>query len=143
MESSYIFGLAGGVLIGLSSLIGLIVTKKIPGISGVFGRLLISDTEDRSWRVVFLVGLIAGAGLLIFLSDAVAVYRIPEGRGLLLYAIAGLIVGFGTRYGGGCTSGHGVCGTGMGARDSMLATGVFMIAGFVTVYLFRILGGSV
>jgi len=143
MESSYLFGLAGGVLIGLSSLIALVVTQKIPGISGVFGRLLISDTEDRSWRVIFLVGLITGAGLLIFLSDAAAVYRIPEGRGLLLYAIAGLIVGFGTRYGGGCTSGHGVCGTGMGARDSMLATGVFMIAGFVTVYLFRTLGGSV
>jgi uncharacterized membrane protein YedE/YeeE len=77
--------------------------------------------------------------LLFFLSDAAATYRIPAGRSLFVFAIAGLIVGFGTRLGGGCTSGHGVCGMGMGAKDSIIATMVFMAAGFLTVFLFNLL----
>ena len=139
METSYWLGLAGGCLIGLSSLLALILTRKIPGISGVFGRLLLPETTDRSWRILFLLGLIAGAVLLFQLSAAASLYRIPEGRNLVLFGIAGLLVGFGTRFGGGCTSGHGVCGNGMGARDSMIATLVFMAAGFLTVFLFRTL----
>ena len=138
METSYWFGLAGGALIGLASILALGLTQKIPGISGVFGRLLQPETTDRGWRVLFLLGMLAGAFLLFAISHHAAVYRIPEGRNLLLYGIAGLLVGFGTRFGGGCTSGHGVCGMGMGARDSMLATIVFMLAGFLTVYVFKV-----
>lgn len=139
MQISSWAGLAGGALIGLSSLLALILTRKIPGISGIFGRLLQPGTTDRSWRVVFLAGLIAGALLLFATSSSAAVYRVPEDRSLFVFALAGLLVGFGTRFGGGCTSGHGVCGNGMGARDSMVATIVFMASGFLTVYLFRIL----
>tara|TARA_R110000850_G_scaffold25755_10_gene73991 strand:- start:2498 stop:2929 length:432 start_codon:yes stop_codon:yes gene_type:complete len=139
MEPSYVNGLVGGALIGGGSLLGMIVTGKVPGISGVFGRLLRPSTNETGWRFVFLAGLIAGAAILFRVFEPAAVFRVPEGRSLIVYAIAGIIVGFGTRLGGGCTSGHGICGMGMGARDSMVATVVFMIAGMATVLLFRTL----
>lgn len=137
--SSWLPGFLGGSLIGGGSLLALIVSRKVPGVSGVFGRLLLPTCSDRIWRLLFLAGLVGGAGLLFFLSDTAATYRIPSGRSLLVFAIAGLVVGFGTRLGGGCTSGHGVCGMGMGAKDSIIATMVFMAAGFLTVFLFNLL----
>lgn len=135
MSNSWLFGFAGGCLIGLGSLLALIVTRKIPGISGVFGRLLVPSTSDKLWRFVFLIGLVTGAGVLFSVSETASEFSIPAGRGGLLYCVAGFVVGFGTRLGGGCTSGHGVCGMGMGLKDSMVATMVFMIAGFATVFV--------
>lgn len=135
-NSDYGFGLLGGALIGAASLLAMIVTGKIPGISGIFGRLLRPNENETGWRLAFLLGLLVGAGLLFWFSDHAATYRIPEGRNVIVYAAAGLIVGFGTRLGGGCTSGHGVCGNGMGARDSMVATLVFMATAFATVWVF-------
>ena len=137
--SSWLPGFLGGCLIGGGSLLALIVSRKVPGVSGVFGRLLLPTCSDRTWRLLFLAGILAGAGLMFFLSDAAATFRIPAGRSLLVFAIAGLVVGFGTRLGGGCTSGHGVCGMGMGAKDSIVATMVFMAAGFLTVFLFKLI----
>lgn len=139
MNPEYLYGFLGGCLIGGGSLLALIVTGKIPGISGVFGRLLKPKQNETGWRITFLLGLIAGAGLLFFLSEEASIYRIPDGRSWFVYALAGLVVGFGTRLGGGCTSGHGVCGMGMGARDSIVATLVFMVAGMFTVTVFRLL----
>ena len=139
MVPSFLYGFLGGCLIGLGSLLGLIATGKIPGISGVFGRLFRPKPGDSWWRVIFLLGLIAGAAAALQFSEHAAIFRIPPGRFLHIFAVAGLLVGFGTRLGGGCTSGHGVCGMGMGARDSLVATMIFMAAGFVTVAAFRIL----
>lgn len=139
MNPEYLRGFLGGCLIGGGTLLALIVTGKIPGISGVFGRLLRPKENENGWRWLFLAGLIAGAAVLVRISEAASWYRIPDGRNFLVYAIARLIVGFGTRLGGGCTSGHGICGMGMGARDSIVATVVFMAAGMVTVFLFRLL----
>ena len=138
----WLHGLAGGCLIGLGSLLALAATGKVPGISGVFGRVLRPKPGDIGWRIVFLLGLIGGAGLMILTNDHAAMYRIPSGRNLAIYALAGLIVGFGTRLGGGCTSGHGICGTGSGARDSMLATAVFMATGILTVLLWNLVVGG-
>lgn len=135
-------GLTGGVLIGLGSVLAYAVTQKIPGISGVFGRLLRSSTPDKGWRILFLLGLIAGAGICFAMVASADVFRIPEGRSLVVYAVAGLLVGFGTRLGGGCTSGHGVCGIGMGARDSILATLLFMVSGIATVAVWNALSGQ-
>ncbi len=132
-------GLIGGVLIGAGTLLTMVATGKVPGISGVFGRLLRPSSNETGWRFVFLAGLIAGAAVLFRVYEPASVFRVPDGRSLIIYAIAGLIVGFGTRLGGGCTSGHGICGMGMGARDSIVATVVFMAAGMVTVFLFRTL----
>tara|TARA_R110002096_G_scaffold84777_13_gene195550 strand:+ start:4320 stop:4754 length:435 start_codon:yes stop_codon:yes gene_type:complete len=139
MDPSYTNGILGGVLIGAGSLMAMVATGKVPGISGVFGRILRPSSNETGWRFVFLAGLIAGAAVMFRTHELASVFRVPDGRSLIVYAIAGLIVGFGTRLGGGCTSGHGICGVGMGARDSMVATVVFMVAGMVTVYLFRTL----
>jgi uncharacterized membrane protein YedE/YeeE len=142
MKAEWWNGLAGGVLIGLGSVLAYAVTQKVPGISGVFGRLLRASTPDKVWRVLFLLGLIAGAGICFATSASASVFRIPEGRSHLVYAVAGLLVGFGTRLGGGCTSGHGVCGIGMGARDSMVATLLFMASGIATVLVWNTLPGQ-
>jgi len=139
MDPSYVNGLIGGVLIGAGTLLTMVATGKVPGISGVFGRLLRPSSNETGWRFVFLAGLIAGAAVLFRVYEPASVFRVPDGRNLAVYAIAGLIVGFGTRLGGGCTSGHDICGISMGARDSMIATVVFMVAGMATVYMFRTL----
>jgi uncharacterized membrane protein YedE/YeeE len=139
MDPPYTNGLIGGVLIGAGTLLTMVATGKVPGISGVFGRLLRPSSNETGWRFVFLAGLIAGAAVLFRTYEPASVFRVPDGRSLFVYVIAGLIVGFGTRLGGGCTSGHGICGMGMGARDSIVATMVFMVAGMATVYLFRTL----
>jgi len=101
MHDSWVNGLVGGVLIGLGSLLAMVATGKVPGVSGVFGRLLRSTTTDRSWRIVFLIGIIAGGAISFALYEPATEYRLPEGRSLLVIAVAGLLVGFGTRLGGG------------------------------------------
>ena len=127
--------LIGGILIGLASLLATALSGKIPGISGVFGRLLVAATPDKKWRAVFLFGLIGGAALSFSLWQSAALFR-PM-RPLVVMATAGLLVGFGTRLGGGCTSGHGVCGVGMGAKDSIAATLIFMVTAMVTVFIYN------
>ena len=91
--------LIGGILIGLASLLATVLSGKIPGISGVFGRLLVAATPDKTWRAVFLFGLIGGAALSFALWQSAALFR-PM-RPLVVMGIAGLLVGFGTRLGGG------------------------------------------
>lgn len=139
--ASYIFGLLGGALIGLASLIASGATGKVPGISGVFSRALQTTTPDRLWRLVFLVGLVIGAGVTFLLSERAALYRPVGAWGFMV--VAGLLVGIGARLAGGCTSGHGVCGIGMGSRDSILATIIFVGVGMLTVLALRhFLGGA-
>jgi uncharacterized protein len=127
--------LIGGILIGFASLLATAFSGKIPGISGVFGRLLVPATPDKRWRFLFLLGLIGGAALSFLLWDSAAIFR-PM-RPLAVMAAAGLIVGFGTRLGGGCTSGHGVCGVGTGAKDSIAATLIFVVVAMVTVLIYN------
>jgi hypothetical protein len=128
---NYLHALAGGMLIGLASLIAAALSGKIPGISGVFGRLLVPGTRDKMWRFLFLIGLIGGATASFMVWDSAAMFRPMRSLGVM--AVAGLLVGFGTRIGGGCTSGHGVCGVGTGAKDSIVATCVFVAVAMVTV----------
>ena len=132
---SYWHALLGGCFIGLASLIATAVSGKIPGISGVFGRCLVPGTTDKTWRFVFLIGLIGGAALSFSLWESAALFR-PM-RPLEVTAIAGLLVGFGTRLAGGCTSGHGVCGVGTGAKDSIAATLIFVAVAMITVFLYN------
>jgi uncharacterized membrane protein YedE/YeeE len=127
--------LIGGILIGLASLLATVLSGKIPGISGVFGRLLVPATPDKTWRAVFLLGLIGGAALSFALWQSAALFRGMRPLGVM--AAAGLLVGFGTRLGGGCTSGHGVCGVGMGAKDSIAATLIFIAAAMLTVLVYN------
>ena len=132
---SYWHALIGGVLIGLASLIATVLSGKVPGISGLLGRLLVPATTDKRWRLLFLIGLIGGAAVSFRLWDSAALFR-PI-RPLLVMAIAGLLVGFGTRLGGGCTSGHGVCGVGTGQKDSIVATFIFVVVGMATVFIYN------
>ena len=126
--------LAGGILLGLASALFILVNGRILGISGILGGLLRPVKGDTGWRLAFLAGLLA-APLLYFAVAGPTAPRIDAGWGTLV--IAGLLVGVGTRYGSGCTSGHGVCGLSRLSPRSLVATLAFMGAGFVTVYLAR------
>ena len=136
--------LIGGVLIGLGSILALAASGKIPGISGIVAKLIRPKAGDVAWRVTFLIGLIGGGGLAMLRHLGWPGYTLPAGRGLVVFAIAGLLVGFGTRMGGGCTSGHGVCGMGAGAKDALVYTLVFMAAGIATVFVWNLVvsGGA-
>ena len=126
--------LAGGLLIGLAAALFLLLNGRVAGISGIVGGLLRPVRGDIGWRVAFITGLI-GAPLLYGLVAALPAPRIDAGLGTL--AVAGLLVGVGTRYGGGCTSGHGVCGLSRLSPRSLAATLAFMGAGFATVFVLR------
>ena len=127
--------LAGGMLIGLAAALLILVNGRIAGISGITGRLLGKITSgERAWRLLFLAGLLAAP----WLWRMVAPLPTPQIQaGTALLVVAGLLVGFGTRLGSGCTSGHGVCGISRASLRSLTATLLFMGAGFVTVFLLR------
>ena len=126
--------LAGGILLGLASAIFILVNGRILGISGIVGGLLRPKSGDVGWRLAFVLGMLVAPLLYLLVADPVAV-RIDAGWATLV--IAGLLVGVGTRFGSGCTSGHGVCGLSRLSLRSLVATLAFMGAGFVTVYLIR------
>lgn len=130
--------LAGGALIGAAASLLLLTHGRVAGISGIAGGLLRADTPDRDWRLGFLVGLVL-AGVVATLAYPSAVGATPAP--LALVALAGVLVGFGTRLGNGCTSGHGVCGLSRLSRRSIVATGTFMLAGALTVLVVRHAGG--
>lgn len=130
--------LAGGALIGCAAAMLVLLAGRIAGISGVLGGLLAPVRGDAGWRVAFLLGLV-GAPLVYALFAVVPVPHIDAGYGTLV--LAGLLVGIGTRYGGGCTSGHGVCGLSRLSPRSLVATVAFMGAGFFTVFVMRHLLG--
>ena len=126
--------LAGGGLIGLAAAIFVLLNGRIAGISGVLGGLLRATTGDLSWRVAFLLGLV-GAPLVYSIFTAGPRPQIDADWAALV--AAGLLVGVGTRYGAGCTSGHGVCGLSRLSLRSLVATLTFMSSGFATVYVIR------
>lgn len=127
--------LAGGVLIGAAAGLVLLLNGKIAGISGIVARTLAPVRGDTAWRVLFLVGMILGGAVTFVVWPASASFQV-EG-GYVRVIAAGFLVGLGTRLGGGCTSGHGVCGIARGSRASLVATLVFMAAGFVVVFVLR------
>lgn len=126
--------LAGGVAIGLASVLLLAFNGKIAGISGIVGGLLRPARGDVAWRLAFVAGLLLSP-LVFALAAPLPPAQVDAGYPVLI--IAGLLVGVGSRYGSGCTSGHGVCGLARRSPRSMVATLAFMCAGFVTVYLVR------
>jgi len=130
--------MAGGVLIGTAAAMFVLLNGRIAGISGVLGGLLRPVRGDSAWRMAFVLGLV-GAPLIYLLFAALPKPRIDAGYGALI--LAGLLVGVGTRYGSGCTSGHGVCGLSRLSPRSLVATAAFMAAGFVTVFVARHLLG--
>ena len=130
-----IMPLTGGILIGIAASMMLLFSGRIAGVSGIFAGMLFQQGKERAWRLSFVVGLIAG-GILLYTINA-EVFENSSGRGILAVNIAGLLVGIGTRIGGGCTSGHGVCGIGRLSVRSIVATVTFVFAGMITVALFK------
>jgi uncharacterized membrane protein YedE/YeeE len=128
-----ISGFIGGLLIGLSTVLMILLNGKVAGISGIVGGLLAKKGSEVGWRAVFIVGLLLGA----------FVYMLATGGALPVYiqaslpvmVIAGLLVGFGARLGSGCTSGHGVVGIARFSKRSIVATLVFFVAAIITVFV--------
>jgi uncharacterized protein len=126
--------LTGGVLIGIAVGMFALLNGRLAGISGIVGGLLKPTRGDYAWRAAFVIGLLA-APLFYSLFATLPAPRIDAPLGALV--AAGLLVGFGTRYGAGCTSGHGICGLSRRSPRSLAATVAFMGAGFVTVFVLR------
>lgn len=126
--------LAGGVLLGLASALFILLNGRVLGISGILGGLMRPQRGDTAWRIFFIAGLLVAPTVWALFNPAV-VPRIAAGWPVLV--IAGLLVGWGTSYGSGCTSGHGVCGLSRLSPRSLIATLTFMGAGFATVLLAR------
>lgn len=124
----------GGILIGLATALLLLANGRVAGISGILGGLLRPARGDVAWRVAFLLGLFV-APIVWLAMRAMPPAQIDHSPAVL--AIGGLLVGVGTRFGSGCTSGHGVCGIARLSPRSLLATACFMAAGFVTVFIVR------
>lgn len=131
--------LAGGVLIGLAAAMLVLLLGRIAGISGIVAGLLKPFSGDVGWRLAFVIGLLLAPAAWMLFAPLPAI-QIEASNGMLI--AAGLIVGLGTRYGSGCTSGHGVCGLSRLSPRSLVATLTFMLTGFVTVYLLRHLFGA-
>ncbi len=128
-------GLLGGGLIGLSVALMLLLNGRIVGISGIVGGLLTLKFQDTAWRAAFVAGLVLGAlAYILMAGDASAVQVLAP---LPVVVVGGLLVGFGTRLGSGCTSGHGLCGMARFSRRSMVATATFFGVAMLTVFLTR------
>ncbi len=126
--------LAGGVLLGLASALFILLNGRVLGISGILGGLLRPRAGDAGWRIAFIAGLLAAPAVWALFAAPV-VPRIDATPALLV--VAGLLVGWGTRYGSGCTSGHGVCGLSRMSPRSLVATLAFMGTGFASVFVMR------
>ena len=126
--------LLGGMLIGAAAAMLVLLNGRIAGISGIVGGLLAPRRGEIAWRLAFVAGLLAAPAAWLLFAPAIAP-RIDAGFGML--ALAGLLVGAGTSYGSGCTSGHGVCGLSRLSPRSLAATAAFMLVGFATVFVLR------
>jgi uncharacterized membrane protein YedE/YeeE len=132
--------LIGGALIGLGVVVLMLANGRIAGISGIVGGGVQPDGPEWRWRVGFIVGLVGGAALAMLAGFGPASIAVTGSLPLLIGG--GLLVGFGTRLGSGCTSGHGVCGLARLSPRSLAATGIFMATGAATVFVMRhVLGG--
>ena len=128
--------LIGGVIIGLAALLLMLTHGRVMGVSGILGGIVMpSDKSDIRWRVLFVIGMLAGPFAVIHLLDR-PVDIMPAASGMIL-PVAGFIVGLGTAIGSGCTSGHGVCGLARLSSRSLVAVGAFMATGIATVFLVR------
>lgn len=138
-EFTPLSGALGGLFIGLAAAILLLGSGRVAGISGILGQAIWPGAgEDRRWRIVFLLGLPVGAALVTLVNGPLVVQI--DASPMVLVA-AGLLVGFGTRLGNGCTSGHGVCGMSRGSTRSIAATLVFMAIGGIVVFVSRLMLG--
>ena len=135
MNPDYIYASIGGVIIGASTIIMLFFNAKITGISGILGSALNPPSKEHFWRYAFLFGLLIGSFIVALIEPSLFTYQVRMSPTQAI--LGGLLVGFGTRVGSGCTSGHGVCGLARFSKRSLVATLTFMICGIITVTLIK------
>jgi uncharacterized protein len=134
---TYQSAIFGGVLVGFAAGLVLLLHGRVAGVSGMIGSIFEPRTEESSWRAAFIAGLMAGGLGLSFLDPG----SVPHpALPITVMAVAGFVVGFGARLGGGCTSGHGLCGSTLLNRKSIVLTLVFMATGTLAVYFLRVTG---
>jgi uncharacterized membrane protein YedE/YeeE len=133
--TGWLIALAGGVLIGLAATLLLWLNGRVAGVSGILNGVIFPKAGDAAWRAAFLVGLIAAGGLYMTVAPGASLPRADYPGPLLV--LAGLLVGFGTRMGNGCTSGHGVCGLARLSLRSFVAVITFMTTAIATTFLIR------
>jgi len=134
--------LIGGLLIGLASVSMLYFVGRIAGISGIFGGILQAKHGETQWRIIFVLGLLAGGLFMQFFQPELLEFKMERSNVAII--IAGVLVGVGARLGNGCTSGHGVCGIGRMSPRSMIAVVTFMTSGAATAYVVNhLLGGNI
>ena len=131
----WLIALAGGVLIGLAATLLLWLNGRVAGVSGILNGVIFPKSKDVAWRAAFLLGLIAAGGLYMAVAPGASLPRADFSRSGLV--IAGLLVGFGTRMGNGCTSGHGVCGLARLSLRSVVAVATFMTTAIATTFIIR------
>ena len=131
---------AGGALIGLGAALLLLLNGRIAGISGIVSGALSRPAGDTQWRLLFIAGLVLGVGAIVWTMPLPFTPRTGFSPAILV--LAGLLVGFGSRLGSGCTSGHGVCGLARFSPRTLVATLTFMTTGIATVYVVRHLAGA-
>ena len=132
----------GGILIGLAATMLLLTQGRIAGISNIVGGLLETNEDDRLWRILFIVGLIVGSSTYVFFGENTSgininPFQLNDNNHMFFMILGGLLVGFGSQIGSGCTSGHGVCGLGRFSMRSLTATITFMVTAGITVFVVR------
>ena len=137
----------GGILIGLAATMLLLTQGRIAGISNIVGDLLETNEDDRLWRILFIIGLILGSSIYVFFGENISdinmnPFQLNDKNHMFFMILGGLLVGFGSQIGSGCTSGHGVCGLGRFSMRSLTATITFMVTAFITVFVVRSLTGA-
>ena len=137
----------GGVLIGLAATMLLLTQGRVAGISNIVGGLLETNEDDRLWRILFIVGLILGSSTYVFFGENTSnininPFQLNDKNHMFFMILGGLLVGFGSQIGSGCTSGHGVCGLGRFSMRSLTATITFMVTAGITVFVVRSLTGA-
>ncbi len=137
-EFTPVSAMIGGILIGVSAVLLMALNGRIAGISGIASGMMVAPVDDRIWRGLFVLGLIGAP--LIWLSITGRMPEFTLNAGTVTIIVGGLLVGFGTRLGSGCTSGHGVCGISRTSARSIVSTVIFMAFGILTVVLVRLLG---
>lgn len=141
IETEWILGLVGGVIIGASAALLLFFNGRVFGVAGIVGSSFTPVRGDTSWRIMLIMGLLLGGVMFRFVDPSIFPTAFPRSTGMIV--LAGLLVGFGSRLGNGCTSGHGVCGVARLSPRSLLATGVFTLSGMLVVLLMnQLLGGT-
>jgi uncharacterized membrane protein YedE/YeeE len=131
--NTFILALIGGGLVGLASSILLYSHGKVAGISGILGGFLVGSTEDKPWRLSFLIGLLMAGFVYAFIDTSA--FSNTQIQPIWITILAGLLVGFGTQLGNGCTSGHGICGLARGSKRSFAATMMFMVTGMIAAFI--------